>query len=387
MTKAIFISGYRLSFPGGGGILSRAYYYALKEYFNEDMFLISSEEDRNILYPKDYRNFLGIPKSNVVTKIKNTTSLKCADRLSPHVDYFIKNQTNKDTLLFINGANIGRFCKISKEKGIKKIFLFHHNIEKLFIKDNTSNLMSFFWAKIYERNQLIGYKNATYNLFLTENDKKICENLYGNASGECITIPIFLPPDKSSVPDINEEINFKKRFNLIILGTLNLPQIIDPSLSFINEIGPILKKKFPEINIIFAGYRPSKKLIDIIRKNNLNIIQDPKDTNGLLKNADLFLSITDKGSGKKIKIMEPLRWGIPIISHRLSLIGYNELHHKKYIFSYKDQKEIIEIINHLYKKIIISIEERKKIQKLFIDNYTFVSGEKAFSELLSLKLK
>lgn len=388
MSKIVFISGYRLSFPGGGGIASRALYSAVKRIFEGELVIISSEEDKKIVDSLDLNNFVGVRKAGLVNKFKNVIAMKCLDRFSPDVDRWLYKNLEKSDILFINGAIVGRFCEIAKEIGVKNIFLIHHNIEKYFFRDNWPRYrFRFFFEKIIEKNQTQGYRNATHNLFLTDKDREYCIQYYGKTDGVALLIPSFLPPEEALVPKIKNMINYKNSFNILLLGSLNQRQFLEPFRMFSNKIWPEILKYIPKAKLIIGGYNPPIQLINASKINNIELYANPNSTEELYVRGDVFLSLTDGGSGKKYRIIGPLKWGLPIVAHECSLEGYKELEKIPLVFSFSKQEEIIDKLLTLYKRSLIDVNERLNIQKIYLREYSFEAGLKKLKELIAEHIK
>jgi len=384
--RIIFISAYRLISGYGGGIfLSRAYFEAIRTIFkSKKIILIGSEEDEKICDGTLDIEYVSIKKANIIKKIRLVLFNKAIDRMSPETENWLKKYLNKDDMVIINGAPIGRLSKLVYDLNNKNIIVIHHNIEKDFFKDNYFKNINFLFRKkiekIIESNQIIGYKYASINIFLTERDMNKCRELYGESKGQSVVAPVFLPPDLSSCPEM-QDIDFRIRRNILITGSLNIHQMKEPFMRFIREELPIIRNELSNIKIILAGYRPDKILKLFCKRNEIELIDNPISMDEIFKIADIYISITEGGSGKKIKIIEALKWGLPIIAHRSSLIGYEEILNKNLIFQYENIKEIRNSLHKLIEKEKISKNERQEIQEYFKKTYAFESGTLKFENM------
>jgi hypothetical protein len=384
--RVIFISSYRLISGYGGGIfLSRAYFEAIRKIFKrKKIILIGSEEDLKICDGTLDIEYVSIKKANIIKKIRLVLFNKALDRMSPEAENWLKKYLLKDDLVIINGALIGRLAKLVYDLNNRNIVVIHHNIEIDFFRENKSKYINSLFRKkiekIIELNQIIGYKYASTNIFLTETDKKKCRELYGESKGQSVIGPVFLPPDLSACPDL-KDINFRKRRNILITGSLNIQQIKEPFVKFIKEELSIIRKEISNIKIILAGYCPDKMLKLFCERNEIELIENPHSMDEIFNIADIYISITEGGSGKKIKIIEALKWGLPIVAHRSSLIGYEEILNNKLIFHYEYIEEIRKILHKLIEKEFISKNERQETQEYFKKTYAFESGSKIFENM------
>jgi glycosyltransferase involved in cell wall biosynthesis len=55
---------------------------------------------------------------------------------------------------------------------------------------------------------------------------------------------------------------------------------------------------------------------------NIRLIPDPPDIMEIVSGADVYICPVDKGSGLKIRIMDGLKSGLPVLTHEVSSRGY-----------------------------------------------------------------
>ena len=372
--RLVFVSAYRLVGHNGGIISSRAVYTALREVYKGQIVLISSEEDRAVLSDLNRESFVGVSPASLPQKAVSLLSCKAFDRMSPAVDHWLVENLRADDLLFLNGALIGRFAKTAKELGVKEVVVLHQNVERDYFLDNYHPLWRSWWAGIAERNQVTGYRSASWNLFLTDEDRVKCLEQYGQG-GVSFRIPAFLPRDLEGIPDLPQEArSLEEKIRVLMTGSLYTPQFSTPLKEFMKKVWPKVRAKHPETALMIAGKRPDAELVRLSHEEGIELYANPTDMEPLLSRANIYLCLVDGGSGLKFRIMDALKWGLPLLAHSRSLAGYEELVGSPWIHRYDNEADLVAELLKLVKDSPVPLEARLEIQGLFRKHHSFDVG-------------
>lgn len=117
-------------------------------------------------------------------------------------------------------------------------------------------------------------------------------------------------------PDIN-----RKTKQLLILGSMDWYPNIEGTLHFVNEIFPKLIEIDPEYTLFIVGRDPVKEIQDLNNERitvtgSVNVIDD------YLIESDLLVLPNRLGSGIKVKVMESLMKGLPVVMYKENVNGY-----------------------------------------------------------------
>lgn len=166
----------------------------------------------------------------------------------------------------------------------------------------------------------------------------------------------------NTVPSLNFDCNKKK--HIVFTGSYDF----EPNIIALREYIHICKNN-PLREFVVAG----RSLDTIVETypNNLTLISDPsiQEMEEVMNEAYLYISPVRHGSGMKTKIAEAMSYGLPIITTKHSLIGYEKLDRKGYIFKYEDIQDISEstinnLVNaHDYHEVIYDYNELFTYQK------------------------
>ncbi len=213
-----------------------------------------------------------------------------------------------------------------------------------------------------EKKYLMSIDFAT---FLTNKDRESVFSHYG-IEKPCISFPIMLEDPLTKV-NLNH-LQANNHPKIIFSGSLDYYPNIEAAL-FLESMSEIIKDVLgPKAEVIVAGRNPSKQLLKL---KNIGIVATPSDSEltTLSLTSSLFVSPVFQGSGMKVKVIDALSHGLPIVASYHSLIGYEDVIDKAYIFPFRD-KDVEDFKNALKKAR--EILDRKSKEEIFeIQRNTF----------------
>jgi glycosyltransferase involved in cell wall biosynthesis len=252
----------------------------------------------------------------------------------------------------------------------KTFFIYHSHSIEYEIRKKNSNFFITFITKIMER-YIFNNVHISTSVSTTENIK--IKKLYNKKT---IIFPngIYL----KKLKDKKQKILLPKKYIFYSGSYLYRPN--KKAIDLLNNyFMPNLIKKFPDLKLVLTGGGYNLKhnwLIDlgIIQKDYLI---------KLLKNSQLVLTPIYEGYGTRIKIIEALILGVPVISTPKGIEGINykrKIHHSPLVHRNKNilLKHTINVLknNQLYKK---NSEQNKK---RYIAIYSMKEIVKKFQILL-----
>lgn len=264
-------------------------------------------------------------------------------------------QNHYDYCIFDHNSIAGSLVDLCKQKGIKTIVL-NHNCELEYFKDNNSKLRNMLLLPSVQKNEKNSYLKCDYNIFLTEEDKELFRKLYGTSQTTSITGGCFLRKE-----DIITETDtpFNDKLKIVISGTMGNVQNKDGILYFLNELYQYVPN---DIEIILTGRDPSEEIINLCKQHeNIQLIANPKNILDIVEKCDIFVCPTRLGGGMKLRLIDGLRCGLPVISHKVSARGYSSFGKEGIVMSFESHGEFKICIDSLIQKI-----KRAEINKRYI---------------------
>lgn len=148
------------------------------------------------------------------------------------------------------------------------------------------------------------------------------------------------------------------------MGAMNWKPNIDAKNRLINSIFPKIQLQNPEIKLHIAGSFSDD--LKTINQKNINFHGFVDDKVNFMKNSGILVVPLTSGSGIKIKILEAMSYGIPVIGTKKAFEGINITNNKEVIIAETDEEfaeEVILLINDANKRNEIGKNGKHFIQK------------------------
>jgi glycosyltransferase involved in cell wall biosynthesis len=199
----------------------------------------------------------------------------------------------------------------------------------------------------------------------------------------------WLTPLKSFVIPVSVKIseNLKANtkhtdaFKLFHIGAMDWQPNIEGIQWFISEVFPVLRKQIPNIEFHFAG----KSMPSFFMNQQIHGIYchgEVEDANEFMLKYDALVVPLFSGSGIRIKIIEAMSMGIPVISSEIGISGIpakNNLHYLKansvddYISAVNDLIQNNDLYHYLSENEIAFIAEHYSLEKNVLTLKQFLS--------------
>lgn len=139
------------------------------------------------------------------------------------------------------------------------------------------------------------------------------------ACAEKITvIPISI--DTQLLQPIQRNLGSK---NILTLGTLHYPPNADGIRWFIQEVFPRIRQEEPQVNLVIVGKNPPRDFVQFAAENpqNVKVTGYVPDLKPYLADAALLVIPVRAGSGMRVRILEALAEGMPVVTTTIGLEG------------------------------------------------------------------
>jgi glycosyltransferase involved in cell wall biosynthesis len=369
--KILFIAYGYLDGNGGGVFASRAYINSFAELADEITLLYPMTEGKepsginaNVkMVPiwdtrNDWQKGIGLllGRSNRFRTIRKVVG----------EEFF-------DIVVLNNSMVVQGVLDYFKKKG-SKIITIHHNYNYEYFRDNTKFPLSIpilYWTRRFEGKAV---RESDLNLTLTEADKILLLKHYGRG-GEKIEVLGTYEYERKVHPLYKDV----KTPRFLITGNLSAMQTENSLIPWIEDYYPILKGVFPEATLTLAGKDPSSSLIQRSREHGIIVIPSPDSMQPILADAKYYICATSLGGGLKLRVMDGLSAGLPVVCHAVSARGYEPFVEQGVLLVYEDKASFK---NQLIKLKTITIKKQNTIE-LFEKIFSFESGKKRLSGFLN----
>lgn len=143
-------------------------------------------------------------------------------------------------------------------------------------------------------------------------------------------------------------------------------------LVFLKEYMPLLNEVCPSAELIITGRNPSQRIYDAAAPySNIKIVPNPKDIMDVITKGNYYICPIHTGSGLKLRSMDALRIGLPVLAHQVSTHGYEGIQRDGYLFSYSSKEDFKTAL----KKLIQLHDCRQQVIDSYYSHFSFEAGK------------
>lgn len=199
-------------------------------------------------------------------------------------------------------------------------------------------------------------------------------------AGKLITIPFGIDAEKMPYTP------YQPGKQLFHLGSMDWMPNVEGVEWFLNQIWPSVLKKNPEIKLWMAGREMSSEL-RLRKDKNLHVLGAVNDAYSFMKEHGIMIVPLLSAGGIRVKIIEGMALGVPIVSTTIGAEGIGCTHDENILIA-NTPKEFSDAIERLMKSpelgIRIAENARKLVEEQF-DNALLTKNLLTFFEMLKVK--
>jgi len=331
-------------------------------------------------YTKDTKsNLMGI-FINLFCKVPYTISKYYDYKIYKKIEGIIKEK-NID-IVFIDHLHMAFYAKLIKVKFNRiKLILREHNTEYIFwkriFKEEKNIIRKFiFWRQSLK---MLNYERKITNIFdrcfmISPIDRINLKKINSNA--KTVAIPTAINIKKYQ---LSQTINTIPH-SMIYVGNFSWLPNLQGLLWFLKEVWPEIIETFPKAKLFIVGKNPPKE-ISKYQNNDVIITGYVNDVKPWIAKSEIFLVPLFSGGGIRIKILEAMAIGKPIISTSIGAEGIDVKNMKNIIIS-DDKENFIKSIKLLFTNKKIRDDLSKNSRKLIEEKYSFEVIEKEINHII-----
>ncbi len=253
---------------------------------------------------------------NLFSKTPYTISRYQTPRLGSEIEKIIERE--KIDIVHIEHLHMAYYRDFIKEE--LPVFLRMHNVEttimERFYRQQKNPIIKIYgfiqWRKVYRyESQVVEKFNRC--ITITDIDKERIESM--NSKSACVSIPSGV--DISYFHPINCE---KEPDSIIFIGALDWFPNIDGIYWFCKKVFPLIKAEVSSVRLYIVGRNPPAR-IKKLENENLVVHGSVKDIREHLAKSSVTIVPLRIGGGMRIKILEALAMGIPVVSTSIGCEG------------------------------------------------------------------
>jgi len=144
-------------------------------------------------------------------------------------------------------------------------------------------------------------------------DRERLVAVVGSAAGLRV-VPNGLPAKRLRAERPREAPAAGGRPRLLFLGHLAYPPNVQAAYFLCRALAPRLARMPERPELVLAGRQPTRKLRALAERAGATLVADPREVDPLLREADIMLAPLGGGGGTRIKVLEALGAGLPVIA-------------------------------------------------------------------------
>lgn len=280
-----------------------------------------------------------------------------------------------DTIVFHNSKTSRRLIPIAKKRGAKVITV-HDNYEYEYTKDNFPWYDLLWMLPITMRGEREAVRGSDLNLVLSVQDRDLLRSHYDpDCKSRFEVLGVFEYKDRP-LPELGKPTEID---TFVITGNLGARQTLDSLLPWLDECWPILHRRCPEARLLVAGKNPGQALKKRLEAIGADLVDTPQDMGSVLSRGKYYVCPTCKGGGVKLRVMDGLRYGLPVLVHEVSARGYEPFMSSS-LFVYHDPVSFKDALERMLDTEV----DRSLILEIYSSHLSWHSGVSRMKRYLSL---
>jgi len=246
---------------------------------------------------------------------------------------------------------------ISKVNNSKKVLTFHniatlqyHRIlktEKIISKKIRTSI-NWIQMKKWEAKFAMNFDLC---LTMSDNEKKFLQSI--NPKLNIAVIPNGVDIEKCRPLPVNFKTN-----NLLYIGKMNYQPNVDAVLYFAKEIFPVIKRQTKNTKLFIVGSNPAEDIKQLEKNKDIIVTGYVDDVQPFYEQCAVSVVPLRAGSGTRLKILESMAFGRPVISTSIGCEGLHVCNNENIIISDKPDEFARKTVELLQNK-----EFREKISQ------------------------
>ena len=366
MKKRILIATYhRLDENTGGSNGSKGFIHCFANLFDDCSIVCQAFDNKSQLIPSTYKIH---PYRECRNKIQLAIDIYRGVIFGLY--YALKEhlETHQYDIIVIDHSIVGAAIVRDIKATGAKIITIHHNVERDYLDANakqfslTYRLPYLYYAKKAERDCL---RMSDVNLTVTEHDARVFRSWYSDVHvynwGNFEYRPI---PDKVFTKRTKEK-------TFVITGSLDFQQSLLPIMEFIHRYWPLVRQAYPQAQLLIAGRQPAEKLqATCAQTEGITLVPNPDDIAAVVAKANYYLCPIFTGSGRKLRILDGLKQGLPVLCHAVSSSGYESISDCGCMFTYTDEQSFTSALQQMLTADI----QPQQVYQAFKDTFSISNG-------------
>ncbi|MFT8247079.1 glycosyltransferase family 4 protein [Roseomonas sp. BN140053] len=171
------------------------------------------------------------------------------------------------------------------------------------------------------------------------------------------------------------------KFNVLFVGNLSFAPNIEGLRLFLDQGWPILLGSHPQARLKVVGINPSPDVLALVEKHKLDLHANAPTLQPFYESCDVVIVPILYGSGTRIKILEAMAYGRPVVSTPLGAEGM-ELEHGRHLLLADTMSSFAAVLGRLAEDPALGRDLAAQAREFQQERYTPSAINVAMAELI-----
>lgn len=108
---------------------------------------------------------------------------------------------------------------------------------------------------------------------------------------------------------------------LLFVGHLGYAPNVEAAQRLVHHILPSVRQSLPEARLVLAGRAPAEAVRTLGKEPGVRLVENPENLSDLYRQSHIAVVPLSSGGGTRIKILEAMAWGLPVVATPLAAEG------------------------------------------------------------------
>jgi glycosyltransferase involved in cell wall biosynthesis len=230
-------------------------------------------------------------------------------------------QDHQYDVIWVNFLNMLRYLEGSKALKDRQglIILDQHNVDSgfwsSFITNTRNPLVRLFASTEYNkalRRQRLWYPRCDAICSVSDEDREATRSYLGTGQPECWLVPNGVDAISFAPPAADKRSDSRK--NVVFMGSMDAFMNQEAAIWFARKVWPQVRQEHPAASFIIVGRDPAQRIRQLSDVPGVVVTGSVPDVKPYLEKADVFVNPVQLGGGTKLKTLEAMAMGLPIVS-------------------------------------------------------------------------